>query len=106
MKIWWAKRIVELQPRLLKGTCETELNGRTVTVTPLQYMFVQKALHRGKQKNLKEESKDEDGLESELRALEDFLKLQCIRSFDNRTRNDIMYTRENGQAPFQHVTGC
>ncbi len=96
-KIWWARKLAELKPRLLKTMCETERNGKVEKVTPLQYMSVQKTLQRVQNKTSKE-SKDSGSQETELRALEDFLKLQCIREFDNSTCKSIMYTRANGQS--------
>ncbi|KAB5546848.1 hypothetical protein GE09DRAFT_193034 [Coniochaeta sp. 2T2.1] len=96
-KIWWARKISDFQPRLLMTPFEVEISGRTERVTPLQYMSVQKTLQRAKTKSSKGEIKDSAGQESDLRGLEEFLKLLCIREFDNSTCKNIMYTRDNGK---------
>ena len=97
-KIWWAQKISEFQPRLLMTPFEVEFSGRREKVTPLQYMSVQRAQQRAKTKSFRGESKDSASQESELRKLEDFLKLLCIREFDNSICKNIMYTRDNGKS--------
>ncbi|KAL7931628.1 hypothetical protein V8C35DRAFT_309949 [Trichoderma chlorosporum] len=95
-KIAWAKLLAKLQPQLLKSTYISDNDNRKTPLTPLQHFSEQR--NRDKQERKKTRGrtgKEADSMNAKLDSLEDFLKLQCLATFDNATCKSIMYTRSN-----------
>jgi hypothetical protein len=92
----WAETLVTLEPGLLEVKSETLL-------TPIQHFTEQRNKWKrerdkvtlGKDTNSKNELLDPD-----LEKLEDWLKQECLRNFDNDGAKGIMYGRQNGQFRF------
>ncbi|KAK4083567.1 uncharacterized protein Triagg1_1229 [Trichoderma aggressivum f. europaeum] len=81
--IWWAERLSELLPDLLKATCPSAIKKQDndkEQLTPLQYFAEQRS------------QKESDGeLNLTLNDLEAFLKRQCLINFKIDTCKSIMY---------------
>ncbi|KKO97684.1 hypothetical protein THAR02_10213 [Trichoderma harzianum] len=91
--IWWAERLAELLPDLLRATCPSAIkkqgkNGEQLT--PLQYFAEQR---------LQTEESDEK-LGSKLGDLEAFLKRQCLINFKIDTCKSIMYGKDTAKEIF------
>ncbi|KAF3902446.1 hypothetical protein ABW21_db0201087 [Orbilia brochopaga] len=112
-KISWAKTLTRLQPQLLGSmymyTYKTEEGSKKTSLTPLQHFIEQRNKHKQEPKDThhsQEEAADKlqpelqaaDKLQPELDSLEDFLKQQCLMTFDdNAICKSIMYARNNGE---------
>ncbi|KAL6787896.1 hypothetical protein J3E68DRAFT_445126 [Trichoderma sp. SZMC 28012] len=89
--IWWAERLAELLPDLLKATCPSAIkkqgnNGEQLT--PLQYFAEQRQQQR------------DENLRTELQNLEAFLKRQCLINFKIDICKSIMYRKDAAQEIF------
>jgi hypothetical protein len=107
-RIAWAKQLAKVQPSLLKlqykhirtGECDTKDKPTVDYMTPLQYLVEQRRLMgmNGHKDKIKVDShKEVELLDKELDDLKEFLKCQCLESFDYITCKAIMYTRQNGK---------
>lgn len=98
-KISWAKLLVKLQPGLLKSTCESGSGQDETGTTPLQHFTEQRNIEKqdSKKGDTARWSRNAESPTLKLNGLEEFLKHQCLKAFDNSTCKSIMYTRKNGQ---------
>ncbi|PON28837.1 hypothetical protein TGAM01_v201945 [Trichoderma gamsii] len=95
-KIAWAKILAKLQPQLLKSTYTSDNDNRKTSLTPLQHFSEQRNKDKQERKKTRgKTSKEADSMNAKLDSLEDFLKQQCLATFDNATCKSIMYTRSN-----------
>ncbi|KAL7821823.1 hypothetical protein V8C26DRAFT_391050 [Trichoderma gracile] len=95
-RIWWAQKLAELCPNLLKATCKIKRppDGEE-QVTPLQHFAEQRI-------NMTKPFKEGDNrsMEARLKELEASLKRQCLVSFDNATCKRIMYKKDSAREIF------
>ncbi|PNP43518.1 hypothetical protein TGAMA5MH_04490 [Trichoderma gamsii] len=95
-KIAWAKIIAKLQPQLLKSTYTSGSGSRKTSLTPLQHFSEQRNKDKQERKETRGRTvKEADSMNAKLDGLEEFLKQQCLATFDNATCKSIMYTRSN-----------
>lgn len=110
VKAKWTNVLVRIKPDLLKGKMTSrskELNN----LTPLQF-FIEERKAKEQQMNadLKSSSKQKQGSQKRDREkvdlekdLENWLKLYCLKEFDNATARSIMYKPDQSQFMFHLI---
>lgn len=92
-RIWWAERLAELHPDLLKALSTIKgKDGKEQQLTPLQHFTKQKTEMVDKCKE-----KGDLKLIHEMERLEAYLKRQCLAKFDNSTCMSVMFNKGNGE---------
>ncbi|KAK3942693.1 hypothetical protein QBC46DRAFT_339196 [Diplogelasinospora grovesii] len=109
-KAEWAKSLAKLEPDLLKMRMEAP-DDKGVAKTPLQHL-ADKIKTRGREKDKRKNrgEKGRRGGKTESRAaggtsLEDVLKLECLRAFDDNIAKSIIYEPENVRETYLPLLG-
>ena len=105
-KAWWAEKLAELRPDLLKATYKIERGDKVEHLTPLQHFAEQTG---AVPKEPKRESDDDEivtDLDADLVKLEAKLKRHCLVNFDYSTCMRVMYKKDNSKTPKYPFADC
>ena len=102
-KIQWAKMLARFHSNLLKEPYQSGNENEKRSMMPIPHFTEQrKGFETLQQKGGSMQLTNErEKLKSQLMALEDTLKLQCLAEYDELTCKSIMYRRRNGQGSSQ-----
>ena len=115
VKEMWARNLVRIKPDLLQSKM-TSKSQEFNNLTPLQFFIEERkadeqqmstALKSRSKENLEQgtpkRDKQPDRKKVDLKGLEDWLKLYCLREFDNATARSIMFKRDQSQCMFHSI---
>ena len=111
----WARNLVRIKPILLQSKMMSK-SQEFNNLTPLQFFIEERkadeqqmstALKSRSKENVKQgtskSDKQPERKKVDLKGLEDWLKLYCLREFDNATARRIMFKRDQSQCMFHSI---